>query len=78
MLPTSPLHPDRQYDKCAQLSHPSPAPRHSEPYYTQEESAAMNLQRHRWGTVTPSVLRPKPTIKPPYEHHVYVLEHVGK
>ena len=28
--------------------------------------------------VTPLVLRPKPTTKPPHEHHVYVLEHVGK
>ena len=32
-----------------------------------------------WGlAITPSVLRPKPTTKPPHENHVYVLEHVGK
>jgi hypothetical protein len=29
-------------------------------------------------TVTPLVLRPKQTAKPHHEHHVYVLEHVGK
>ena len=29
-------------------------------------------------TITPSVLRPKSTTKPPHEHHVYVLEHMGK
>ena len=30
------------------------------------------------GALTPSVLRPKPTTKSPHEHHVCVLEHVGK
>ena len=30
------------------------------------------------GAVTPSVLRPKQTVKLRHERHVYVLEHVGR